>query len=140
MYVCTATQNDQCRCPPAPNTNNTTQWKSHFSSAIDTWLQSFHKYGFNNPNCKWNEHIIPQLEFIKGSDLKYIGCTETAHDTLTALNISYNSSSSVDNSYERSIWMPVEKFQSYDLLTSNAKKLLDEIYAEDYVAHRCFCT
>ena len=126
--------------PPAPNTNNTTQWKSHFTSAIDTWLQSFHKYGFNNPNCKWNEHIIPQLEFIKGSDLKYIGCTETAHDTLTALNISYNSSSSVDNSYERSIWMPVEKFQSYDLLTSNAKKLLDEVYAEDYVAHRCFCT
>ena len=36
--------------------------------------------------------------------------------------------------------MPVEKFQSYDLLTSNAKKLLDEVYAEDYVAHRCFCT
>ena len=125
--------------PPAPNTNDTTQWKSHFTTAIDTWLQSFHKYGFNNPNCKWNEHIIPQVEFIKGSDIKYIGCTERAHDTLMALNISYNSSSTADNSYERNIRMPKEKFQSYDLLTNNAKKLLDEVYADDYVAHRCFC-
>ena len=103
--------------------------------------------GWNNTKFHWNEHIIPQVEFMRGLNVSHIGCIGSLNETLAKLHLldDGGGGGGVDeegvrmNQYERNDKMPSLKFGSYALLSVETKALIREVYEEDYALFDSLC-
>lgn len=95
--------------------------------------------GWQHKYCSWNEHIVPQIEFLKGYNLSFIGCLDSVNETFAKIHLNVSSEKTKGNSYEHTRNMPAEKFQSFDLLDLETKTLVQKVYHEDYELYRTFC-
>jgi hypothetical protein len=87
-------------------------------------------WGNNKPSADshWNEHIVPQLEWMKGIN---IGEFLEQYDLPKPID---------DNHYEHNITtMPEEKYASYEFLEEETKSLIMELYAEDMELFESTC-
>lgn len=125
--------------PLPQESGNIADWKTHFIQWIDKVVDGVNQYGFENPKCRWNEHIIPQIEFLRGNDLQHVGCAENIETTFREINLHYNTSLRRNN-YERSGSMPSDRFHSVSLLSHAVKERILTIYSEDYDLHNAFCS
>jgi hypothetical protein len=112
-------------------------WREHFQKTMYLWMKTVRDCGWNNTRCRWNEHLIPQIEFVRGYDLRLIGCLDSIEDTFSRINVSLNQTQM--NTYQHKDGMPSEKFQSFDLLFNDTKTLIRELYKEDYDLFHTFC-
>lgn len=141
------TQTIKLLSPQMPQDKNPELWRTHFVSSMAQWLGNVRSFGWNSTDdCLWNVHIIPQVEFLKGYDLKHIGCVESIDNTMELMNISDIDATSgsgdngaLRNHYEHNAAMPDEKFQSYDQLPERTKSLIEELYREDFELYDAFC-
>lgn len=135
--------------PPYPkSTRNTTEeellqaWNDHFVESLQYWMSILKDKDIrSDDDCRWNEHVIPQVEFLRGYKLSHLGCIET-------MNTTYDIISSVTstlnplipkNTYEHKGSMPKYKFQSLDLLPPDLIHLMDKVYAEDMALYQAVC-
>ena len=129
--------------PATPN--NTTdaaapEWKKHFQESIWQIMNSVKETGWNNTNFHWNEHVVPQVEFMKGLNVSHIGCLNHINETLAKLHLKDAGENLQSNQYEHNSVMPSVKFSSYDMLSVETKTLIREVYDEDYALFDSFCT
>jgi len=103
-------------------------------------MNSVKKNGWNNTNLHWNEHIIPQVEFMRGLNVSHIGCIGSINETLAKLNLLGTEKKVSSNQYEHNSEMPSVKFGSYDTLSLETKALIREVYDEDYALFDSLCT
>ena len=125
---------------PPDDTTNTFLWKQHFRLSLHQMLSMVKSLGWENRpsiDSHWNEHIVPQVEWIKGLNVSHIGCVDSMSDVLTKYGLSEPSK---DNHYEHNITtMPKEKYASYDLLDDETKALILELYDEDIKLFESTC-
>ena len=83
-------------------------------------MTSVKKNGWNNTKFHWNEHIIPQVEFMRGLNVSHIGCIGSINETLAKLHLLGDDDGAGDeeevvrmNQYEHNNKMPLVKFGSY---------------------------
>ena len=126
--------------PNAPKNNTDAAWKKHFQQSIWKMMNSVKKNGWNNTNIHWNEHIIPQVEFMRGLNVSHIGCIGSINETLAKLNLLGTEKKVSSNQYEHNSEMPSVKFGSYDMLSLETKALIREVYDEDYALFDSLCT
>jgi hypothetical protein len=85
----------------------------------------------NTPSADshWNEHIVPQVEWMKGLNVSHIGCVDAIDDVLDRFNLPHPLE---DNYYEHNeTTMPKEKYASFDLIDGETRELIMELYADD---------
>ena len=115
-------------------------WKQHFRLSLHEMLSTVKSFGWENKpsvDSHWNEHIVPQVEWIKGLNVSHIGCVDSMSDVLTKYGLSHPSE---DNHYEHNITtMPKEKYASYDILDDETKALILELYDEDIKLFESTC-
>ena len=108
---------------------------------MEQWAGRMHENSFQK--CKWDAHVIPQIEYLRGHDLKHIRCIHQIDKMLKAMNTS--SSISSDHGFQgknacgHSSIMPYVHFQSPDLLANRTRRLLEIVYAEDIKLYESFC-
>lgn len=134
--------------PKTPkNTTSASAWEEHFQKSIWKMMNAVKMNGWNNTKFHWNEHIIPQVEFMRGLNVSHIGCIGSLNETLAKLHLldDGGGGGGVDeegvrmNQYERNDKMPSLKFGSYALLSVETKALIREVYEEDYALFDSLC-
>lgn len=134
--------------PKTPkNTTAAPVWEEHFQKSIWKMMNAVKINGWNNTKFHWNEHIIPQVEFMRGLNVSHIGCVGSINETLAKLHLldgdggggGGNEEEVRVNQYERNNKMPSMKFGSYDMLSVETKALIRELYEEDYALFDSHC-
>jgi hypothetical protein len=126
---------DPISFPEAPaDVNDKAAWIQQFKKSIHDMMVSVRENGWYNANkhVVWNAHIIPQVEFMRGIHVSFIGCVGKIHEALGKFQLDTSSQQIENNAYEHSDNMPAQKFASYNLLDDETKALVREIYAEDF--------
>lgn len=122
--------------PRFPRKQDLKLWESHFQLTMKMWVDYVWVYGFENPNCKWNEHIVPQVEYIKTYDMKEIHCIDKMKDVLLEHDIIMGA---ICNSYEHTDKMPSKKFGTSQLLLKDTREKIHNIYDKDYEIYDKVC-
>lgn len=127
--------------PPTPNSNADAElWKKHFQESMSMMLRTVKSFGWENTpsvDSHWNEHIVPQAEWIKGLNVSHIDCVPNLNGVLNKYDLPEPTK---DNSYEHNNnTMPKEKYASYDLLDEDTKALIVELYADDKALYESIC-
>jgi len=135
--------------PKTPkNTTAASAWEEHFQKSIWKMMNAVKTNGWNNTKFHWNEHIIPQIEFMRGLNVSHIGCIGSLNETLAKLHLldDVDGGGGGDeeeevrmNQYERNDKMPSMKFGSYALLSVETKALIRDVYEEDYSLFDSLC-
>jgi hypothetical protein len=114
--------------------NDMAAWTQQFKQSIHLMLLSVKEHGWYNANTNpiWDEHILPQVEFMRGLNVSFIGCVNKINEALDKFQLQPSSQQVYDNAYEHNDNMPVQKFASYDLLDEETNLLLRDLYADDY--------
>ncbi|KAL7479009.1 hypothetical protein ACHAW6_004757 [Cyclotella cf. meneghiniana] len=123
------------RFPDAPDdVNDIAAWTQQFKQSIRLMLLSVKENGWYNANTNpvWDEHILPQVEFMRGLNVSFIGCVSKVNEALNKFQLQPSSQQVYNNSYEHNDNMPGQKFASYDLIDEETNLLLRDVYAEDY--------
>ena len=130
--------------PPKNTTVASSAWEEHFQKSIWEMMNSVKKNGWENTKFHWNEHIIPQVEFMRGLNVSHIGCIGSINETLAKLHLAADAAADGEeirmNQYERNNKMPSVKFGSYAMLSVETKALIREVYEEDYALFDSLCT
>ena len=126
--------------PPGNTTDAAApEWKEHFQKSISMMMRSVKENGWNNASFVWNVHIVPQVEFMRGLNVSHIGCVGSINETLTKLDLMDDGKKVERNQYEHNDKMPSKKFGSYAILSVESKKLIREVYEEDYALFESLC-
>ena len=142
-------RNTYLSLPKTPkNTTAVSTWEEHFQKSIWKMMTSVKKNGWNNTKFHWNEHIIPQVEFMRGLNMSHIGCIGSINETLAKLHLLGDDDNAAGdqeevvrmNQYERNNKMPLVKFGSYNMLSDETKALIREVYEEDYALFDSLCS
>lgn len=56
-----------------------TAWKDHLIKSLDDWMHVLNDYKFDE-TCQWNEHLIPQVEFLRGYHLSALAWMYGTHE------------------------------------------------------------
>lgn len=128
--------------PPADASMDT--WHTHFISSVSYWIDTLEKKKLESRDCFWNSHLIPQIEFIRGFHLSWLGCLESVNQTYQQMNqhattVHISPSTRKSNSYEHVKGMPKEKFQTLDVLPNSVIRRIDKVYAQDWELYRAIC-
>jgi hypothetical protein len=71
------------KSPPFPNVTKCismdTAWKDHLIKSLDDWMHVLNDYKFDE-TCQWNEHLIPQVEFLRGYHLSALAWMYGTHE------------------------------------------------------------
>ena len=115
-------------------------WKRHFTESMKMMLRDVKEIEWENTpssDSHWNEHIVPQVDWIKGLNVSHIDCVWNLNEVLDKYDLPKPSK---DNSYEHnSTTMPKEKYASIDLLDEETKALIAELYADDIALFESIC-
>ena len=128
--------------PPADASMDT--WHTHFISSVSYWIDTLEKKKLESRDCFWDSHLIPQIEFIRGFHLSWLGCLESVNQTYQQMNqhattVHISPSTRKSNSYEHVKGMPKEKFQTLDVLPNSVIRRIDKVYAQDWELYRAIC-
>ena len=123
------------RCPES--STDISAWEDHFRQMVHEWMTTVDIFGWNHPDLWYDQHLIPQIEYLKGYNISLVCCTNAMERCFS--NIGLNQPKIVRNSYEKASFMPVKKFQKFDLLTEESKALVRKLYADDYILFNTFC-
>lgn len=121
---------------PKDNTN-TTLWRDHMIRTIHRWMDVVEKFEWENSTVTWNDHIIPQAEYLKGTHIDEFGCVENLDWFLHHLGL--NDSETRKNSYEHHSHMPSQKVP-YEPVPLDLRKRIEAIYNEDLTLWNKFCS
>lgn len=102
-------------------------------------MSTVQEVGMNNTRWAWNEHVRPQIEFMRGVNFAYIGCIDSMKEALTELGLNATLPPEKSNAYQHNDNMPMEKFGSFDVLDEETKALIREVYREDYDLYESTC-
>eukprot|EP00804_Cyclotella_cryptica_P004364 CCRYP_006798-RA/>CCRYP_006798-RA protein AED:0.04 eAED:0.04 QI:304/1/1/1/0/0/2/312/362 len=123
------------RFPEAPhNVTDMAAWIKQFENSIRVAMISVKENGWYNANTNpvWNEHILPQVEFMRGLYVSFIGCVGRINEALEKFQLDTSLQHVENNAYEHTDHMPMHRFALYDLLDVETKALVQNVYAEDY--------
>lgn len=71
------------KSPPFPNVTKSismdTAWKDHLIKSLYDWMHVLNDYKFDE-TCQWNEHLIPQVEFLRGYHLSALAWMYGTHE------------------------------------------------------------
>ena len=104
---------------------------------MHVWLTTIDKFGWNHSQIWWDQHLIPQYEYMKGYSISHICCTNALD--ICFQRIGLEPPKMKRNSYEKATFMPEKKFQQFDLLTEETKALVRKLYANDYDLCKLYC-
>eukprot|EP00804_Cyclotella_cryptica_P002182 CCRYP_019580-RA/>CCRYP_019580-RA protein AED:0.16 eAED:0.16 QI:0/-1/0/1/-1/1/1/0/349 len=131
------------RFPEAPhNVTDMAAWIKQFENSIRVAMISVTENGWYNANTNpvWNEHVLPQVEFMRGLNVSFIGCVGRINEALEKFQLDTSLQHVENNAYEHTDHMPKQKFALYDLLDVETKALVRDVYAEDYKLFLSTCT
>lgn len=120
------------------NTTDVTSWSKHFSESIRKMINHVNTIGWSNTQAAWNEHIVPQVEFMRNLNVSHIGCVNSINETFTKMQLNTKKEMK-NNAYEHNSNMPEEKFASFDLIDDETKALIQKLYADDYKLYHSTC-
>ena len=100
-------------------------WEEHFRQMVHVWMTVIAEFGWENNNFWWDQHLIPQYEYLKGYNISYICCTNALDRCFSKVRL--DPPTIVRNSYEKAAFMPNEKFQSFHLLKKETKALVRKL-------------
>ena len=145
LGVCEGKTRETYQAPPLPPVNASIDiWKEHLVMSVSYWINILEDVKLDSPDCSWDSHLIPQIEFIRGFNLSWLGCLEDVNQTYERMNqhattVHVSPSANKTNSYEHVKGMPSEKFQTVDLLPDSVIQGIDKVYAEDWALYRAVC-
>jgi hypothetical protein len=112
-------------------------WEDHFQSMVHTWMETIARFGWGHSDFWWDQHLIPQYEYLRGYNISHICCTDSLEECFPMIGIP--KPKIIQNSYEKAKFMPEKKFQSFEMLRKETKSLIHELYRDDYVMYDIFC-
>jgi hypothetical protein len=128
----------QLNITPWPQTSTDIQaWEDHFRQMVHVWMSTINRYGWDHPDLWWDQHLIPQYEYLKGYNISYICCTDRLDRCFSKIGL--RPPKVVRNSYEKAAFMPEKKFQKFDLLKAETQMLVRKLYKDDYDIYDIFC-
>ena len=115
-------------------------WRTHFTQSIKEMMHTIKSFGWKHTpevDSHYNEHIVPQVDWIRGYNVSHIDCVFNLNHVLETYNLPWPTE---NNSYEHNeTFMPKEKYASYGLLDEDVKALVEELYAEDIAFYESTC-
>lgn len=121
---------------PASKTD-ISSWNKHFRCMVHKWMETIDKFGWDHGDFWWDQHLIPQYEYLKGYNISQICCTDSLERCF--LEIGIRQPSIIRNLYEKANFMPEKKIQSFGLLRDDTKSLVRKLYKDDYRVYDTFC-
>ena len=116
-----------------PNSTSIDAWQRHFVASLELWVTEIARRGWTS--CRWNEHLVPQVEYMKGWPIKEIVCMESLGNFVRTWSIP----PSIHNTYERDAMMPKTKFTQTALVPNETRAMVRKLYAVDYEMRGLFC-